>query len=185
MTYVVGYSGDSLAFPLRLPYGADQVRVILPEGTGTVSGLGFGPSEGAIIDNTAYSIVDGEGYARDSQLDVTFNSLPTPSLVESIQSFFDGRGYIVVIAWVAGAAMLGLLVYAFFFARQRGVVAGALPLGRYPEYEGLQRAEIVEMIAKLDEQRSADEIEEADYTARRAVLTQAALAERVTEVQPT
>ncbi|MDA1296507.1 MAG: hypothetical protein O3B04_00710 [Chloroflexi bacterium] len=185
MTFVVGYSGDSLEFPLRLPYGAGQVRIMLPEGAGTVSGLGFGPSEGAIIDETAYSIVDGVDYPRDSQLDVKFSSLPTPSLVESTQSFLDGRGYIILIAWVAGAAMLGLLIYAFFFARQRKASSQAIPAGTYPEYEGLKRTAIVEAIARLDEQHAAAEIEDADYSARRAVLTQAALAARVTEVQPT
>ncbi len=186
MTYVTEYDGDSLSFPLRLPYGADQVRIMLPEGEGEVTGLGFGAAEGAIIDDTAYSVVEGVNYPRDSQLDVQFSSLPTPSLLESIQDFFDGRGYIIVIAWVAGAAMLGLLVYAFFFARQRGAAASGSPQpGAYPEYEGLQRSEIVETIATLDARREAGEIEEEDYTARRAALTQAALAAGTTEAQPT
>jgi hypothetical protein len=185
VTYVVGYSGSTLEFPLRLPYGADQVRIMVPEGKGTVSGLGFGESEGAIVDDTAYSIVDGEAYPRDSQLDVTISSLPTPSLIERLQSFFDGRGYIIVIAWIAGAAMLAWLVYAYFFARQQRNSTQEVPSDRYPEYAGMERSTIVETIALLDQQNADGEIEDAEYTARRAVLTQAALAARVTEAQPT
>lgn len=185
LTYLVEYSGDSMEFPLRLAYGADSVRIIFPEGTATVTGLGFGESEGAIIVETAYSIVSGDSYPRDSQLDVTFGSLPTPSLLERTKAFFDGRAYIALIAWVAGAAMLGLLIYAFFFARQRRLSPTAVDLSNYPEYVGMQRTAIVETIAKLDQQHDADEIDEADYSARRAVLTQAALATRVTEFQPT
>lgn len=184
VTYVVEYKGDSLDFPLRLPYGADQVRVMIPEGKGVVTGLGFGEAEGAIIDDTAYSVVDGLDYARDSQLDIRFNSLPTPSLLERTQSFFDGRGYIVVVAWVAGAVMLGLLAYAFFFAKGRGKVKAPTGPGQYPEYEGLQRTEIVETIAALDKQHDSGEIEETDYAARRAALTLAALSVEKNEDPP-
>jgi hypothetical protein len=173
MTFIAPYEGDTLTFPLRLPYGADLVRIMLPEGQGIVTGMGFGPSEGALIDTTAYSVVSGQSYARDSQLDVTFSGLPTPSLVERIQSFLNGRGYIVVIAWVAGAAMLGLLTYAFFFARKR-TQAGDED-DDYPEYDDLERTEVVEAIAALDAKHEAGEIEESDYTARRSFLTRVAL----------
>ncbi|MDA0677234.1 MAG: hypothetical protein O2788_04430 [Chloroflexi bacterium] len=173
MTFIAPYEGNTLTFPLRLPYGADLVRIMLPEGQGSVTGLGFGPSEGALIDSTAYSVVTGQSYARDSQLDVTFSDLPTPSLVERIQSFLEGRGYIVVIAWVAGAAMLGLLAYAFFFARKRSQADDEGD--DYPEYDDMERTEIVEAIAELDAQHDAGEIEVSDYTARRAFLTRAAL----------
>lgn len=185
LTYLVEYEGDSLSYPLRLPYGADQVRVMIPEGKGDITGLGFGPLQGAIVVEEAYSVVDGQDYPRDSQLDVVISSLPTPSLLERTQSFFDGRGYIIVIAWVAGAALLGLLVYAFFFAKQRGTLAKSTEPGIYPEYEGLQRTEIVETIATLDKQHDSGEIQDADYAARRSALTQAALSGRTTEAQPT
>ncbi len=175
ITFVVGYEGDELTFPLRLAYGADQVRMMLPESDGTITGLGLSDPEGAIIEDTAYSVVTGTNYARGSQLDVVFGSLPTPSLLERTQNFFDGRGYIIVIAWVAGAVMLGILVYAFFFARRRNAPPGATMSEQYPEYEGLDRAEIVETIAALDKQHEAGEIEEADYNARRSALTKAAL----------
>jgi hypothetical protein len=185
MTFMVEYSGDSMLFPLRLPYGADEVRIIYPDSTGVVTGLGLGEPQGAIIIETAYSIVDGQAYPRDSQLDVIFSSLPTPSLVERTHNFFDGRGYIVVIAWIVGATMLGLLVYAFFFARQHRFVTRPDGENSYPEYTGMQRTAIVETIANLDQRHEADEIDDANYSARRSALTQAALAARVSETQPT
>ena len=181
MTFIVPYEGDSLSFPLRLPYGADLVRIMLPEGQGSVTGLGFGPSEGALIDTTAYSVVSGQSYPRDAQLGVVFSDLPTPSLVERIQSFLEGRGYIVVIAWVAGAAMLGLLTYAFFFTRKRSQVSDEET--DYPEYDDMERTEIVATIAELDSRHEAGEIEESDYTARRAFLTRAALSTPESEEQ--
>ena len=184
ITYIIEYDGDSLPFPLRLAYGSDLVRIMLPEGEGEVTGLGFGAAEGAIIEDTAYSVVDGQNYDRNSQLDVEFNSLPTPSLLEGTQNFFDGRGYIIVIAWIVGAVILGLLVYAFFFSKQRSSAPSDIVSEDFPEYEGLDRTEIVEKIAALDKQHDAGEIEETDYAARRAVLTQAALSSETTEEPP-
>lgn len=185
MTFVVGYEGDELAFPLRLAYGADQVRLMLPEGEGAITGLGLSNPEGAIIEDTAYSVVTGEGYERGAQLDVVFDSLPTPSLLERTQSFFDGRGYIIAIAWVAAAVMIGVLVYAFFFARQRRTAEGGAMPEQFPEYDGLERAEIIDTIAMLDKRHEAGEMEETDYNARRSALTKAALSARKTNAQPT
>ena len=185
MTFIVGYEGDQLNFPLRLAYGADQVRLMLPEGEGAITGLGLSDPEGAIIESTAYSVVVGEGYGRDSQLDVVFGSLPTPSLLERTQNFFDGRGYILVIIWVAAAVMIGILVYAFFFARHRRATGDGSMQEQFPEYDGLERAQIIDTIAKLDKRHEAGEIEDTDYNARRSALTQAALSARKTNAQPT
>ncbi len=175
VTYLANYDGDSLEYPLRLPYGADQVRIMLPEGDGDITGLGFGPAEGAIVVEEAYSVVTGESYPRDSQLDVVFSSLPTPSLLQNIQSFFDGRSYIILIGWVAAAGMFGLLGYAFFFARRRSPALELAVAGDYPEYGDLNRTEIVETIARLDDERESGGIDDAEYSSRRAALTKAAL----------
>jgi hypothetical protein len=88
------------------------------------------------------------------------------------------------VAWVVVAAVIGLLAYAFFFARQRGA-AEKSPVADFPEYRDLKRAQIVETIAELDGRREAGEIEEDDYKARREALKRAALAARRTETQPT
>ncbi len=184
-SYFAEYEGDELVFPLNLPYGVDQINLSMPEGKGTVSGAGFGEPQGVFFENEAFTVVKGENYERGARIDVVFGSLPTPSLVEATQIFLRGKTYIVVIAWVAGVVMLALLVYAFFFARQRSAAMQSVSAEAYPEYAGMARAEIVETIASLDEKHDAGEIEEAEYTARRAVLTQAALSPRVTEAQPT
>lgn len=184
LTYLIQYEGDSLSYPLRLPYGADQVRIMLPEGKGDITGLGFGPTEGAIVVDEAYIVVNGVEYPRDSQLDVVFSSLPTPSLLEKTQSFFDGRGYIIAVGWVAAAAMFGLLIYAFFFSKRRRLVLQTSTPGSFPEYGGLGRDEIVDTIAKLDKEHDSGEIEDADYAGRRSALTHAALSAEKDEDEP-
>ena len=181
MSYIIEYDGDSLEFPLRLPYGADQVRIMLPEGAGTVRGQGFGPSDGVIIDETAYSMVQGSDYARDSELNVRITGLPSPTTVQSLTNFFRGKSYIVAIIWVAAAALLGMLFYAFIFSRQRQNAAAMIPAlaggvsPSFPEYDGMPRSEIVQAIAELDDRHDAGDIDEDEYRSRRGVLKSAAL----------
>lgn len=185
MTYLVEYEGNTLDFPLNLPYGSDQVRMLIPEGNGTITGPGLGSPEATFIEDDSYSLVQGRDYAPGAEINVKFESLPTPNFVESVQNFFDGRIYILVAGWVVAAAMIGLLVYAFFFTRKRGEAGDGAGVADFPEYRNLKRAQIVETIAALDGQREAGEIEEDDYQARREALKRAALAARKTETQPT
>ncbi len=185
ITYTLDYEGDTLAYPLRLAYGADLVRLMIPKDAGTISGLGLGDMQEAVLNDDVFSVVDGRNYERGSQLDVQFTALPTPNLVESIQQFVNGRGYLIAIAWIAGAAMLGILVYAFFFARQRTSAPDAAGDESYPEYAGLGRSDIVATIAELDRQHDAGEIEEDNYNKRRSVLTKAALSAPSSEPQAT
>ena len=141
--------------------------------------------EFANLPGGAAGLLDGRDYARGAQLDVTFSSLPTPSFPDQVRNFFDGRGYLIAIAWAAGIVMLGLLAYAYFFAKHRGADSQTGDIAAFPEYAELERSEIVETIASLDKQHEAGEIEEDEYTRRRAALTDAALSARVTEAQPT
>jgi hypothetical protein len=181
MTYGVGYDGDSLDFPLRLPYGAGEVRIILPEGSGAVTGLGLGASESVIIEDTQYNIVTGKDYPRDSQLDVTFSGLPKPTLLQSLQSFLNGKTYILVVIWIVVVVILGLLAYAFVFARKTSSAkTSPAPAGgaasEYPEYADLDRGEIVKTIAELDGRHDTGEIGDEEYRGRRDALKGAALA---------
>ena len=192
LTYTVQYEGSTFGFPLRMPYGADIVRVLLPDGMGDVSAQGFGEPGSTVEGDTTYNVWQGDNYPRDSQLDLAIDSLPTPTFFEATKNFFDGRAYILVLAWVGAMAMLGLLAYAFFFARRRGEkpLAGEAGtadenLSRFPEYSSMGRPEIVQTIAELDGKRDAGEIAEEDYQARRAALKDAALSSTRTEVQPT
>ena len=180
MTYVAPYEGDALDFPLRLPYGADELRILTPDDGVSVTGLGLGAPEGVVIDTEAYTAVKGFDYPRDSQLDVRFESLPTPTTIENLQSFFDSNTYIFVVMWIVVALILAILVYAFFYARKTGRKVASAPAGgavtEYAEYTDLTRSEIVTAIAELDEKHDAGEIDGKEYQSRREALKHAALA---------
>lgn len=182
MTYGIEYSGDSLDFPLRLPYGADEVRFLLPQGSGTVSGVGLESLEPAEIDDVSYNIVSGTEYPRDSQLDVKFESLPQPAVIDNLQDFFDSNTMIFVIVIIVAVIILALLVYALFYSRKSSGTMSSAPAGGavsdYPEYSGLDRSQIVSAIAELDERHDSGEIDGAEYGKRREALKHAALSAR-------
>jgi hypothetical protein len=158
MTYELLYEGGKVTLPLRLPFGADVVRVMLAEGKGTVRAEGLGGAESVILNDTEYTAVEGRNFARGASLDVTIEGLPQPTIWERGVQFFEGRMYILIIIWVAAAVMLGLLVYAFIAARRRPALALATA-----------------NTGNADALLAARKISDADYAAKRETLSERAL----------
>ncbi len=193
MSYVVPYDGDSVVFPLKLPFGSDLVRVLLPENQGKLTGDGLGDPQSVIIGDGLYTSLEGKNYKRDTTLNITLGDLPQPTVAQKVVDFFDDRTYILIVIWVVAVVMLGLLAYAFIASRRRpkaapavaaadaSVVGGnasggtddaAAPSGS----AGLsERQRIVAEIAGLDDRHAAGKIPEAEYQARREELKQQAL----------
>ena len=172
ISYLLPYEGDSLTFPLRLPYGSDDVRIVLPEGQGTVSGMGLGETQSVVYGENVFAMNQGQDYERDSQLDVQFSRLPGPTRLQSAAGFFDDRSYMMVIVWVVGAAMVVLLGYALFASRSSRAAA-------------TERAKVVQAIADLDAEHDAGGISYLEYTERRHELTEKASRLRVSRGQAT
>jgi hypothetical protein len=183
MSYVVPYSGDSLDFELKLPFGAGLVRVMLPETRGKVTGDGFGPSDSVVLNDTVYQALEGRDYARGASVKMTFAGLPQPSLTGKVVDFFEGRLYVLVVIWVAAAVMIGLLAYAFIASKRRArataalAVAGggAMPANGPAEETLRERHRLVAEIAALDDQHAAGKIGDAEHSAKRAELKERAL----------
>jgi hypothetical protein len=129
MSYAVPYTGDSLDFELKLPFGAGLVRVMLPENRGRLAGTGADPSGSVVLNDTVYQALEGRGYDRGASVKIRFAGLPQPSLTGKIVDFFEGRVYALVIIWVAAAVMIGLLAYAFIASRRRARATPALAGG--------------------------------------------------------
>ena len=183
MSYVVPYTGDSLDFELKLPFGAGLVRVMLPENRGKLAGAGFGPSDSVVLNDTVYQALEGRGYARGATVNIRFAGLPQPSLTGKLMDFFEGRLYVLVVIWVAAAVMIGLLAYAFIASRRRAratpatAVAGggAMPASGPAEETLSERQRLVAEIAALDDQHAAGKVGDAEHTAKREELKQRAL----------
>jgi uncharacterized membrane protein len=169
MSYIIGYSGDGFDFTLKLPYGLDQVRLLLPDGGGTISGEGLGEIASVVVAENVFNSVEGNDYPAGSELVITFSGMPQPTLLQSVSDFFQGRTYVIVIIWIVGIALLGILGYAMYSSRKGG-------RSRDDTAEVFaSRGDVVAEIAALDEAFESDEIEEGTYRDRRDDLKQQAL----------
>jgi len=175
MTYGLLYEGGTVTLPLRLPFGADVVRVMLADGKGTVRAEGFGAAESVILNDTQYTAVEGRNFQRGASFEVTLEGLPQPSFWERGVQFFEGRMYILITIWVAAAVMLGLLVYAYVASRRRPALAVACADAGSAEALMAERKRIVDEIAALDDDHAADKVSDADYAAKREELSAKAL----------
>ncbi|MBM3957687.1 MAG: hypothetical protein FJ313_06505, partial [Gemmatimonadetes bacterium] len=118
-TYTIGYEGDALEFALRLPAGAESLRVFLAEG------LGNARLDGRTADNLVqagdrmYVMAEGAGYEPGSQVAVRYEGLPVPSFLRRVSEALGGRAYVLVIAWLAAAGTLAMLGYVFVVQRRK------------------------------------------------------------------
>ena len=163
VSFLLAYDGDGFEFPLILPFGADQVRFMLPHAESTITGEGLGQPRTEVVNDRLFTIVEGAGFDRGARLTVTVTGLPSPSFVERAVDYFGGRPYIPILAWLAGTAFLSLLAYALIRSRRR------------PATEAPTRRELVNAIAALDELRDAGKIEPERYTVEREALMRRAL----------
>lgn len=169
ISYIIEYEGDGFDFTLKLPYGADQIRVLLPDGGGSIAAEGFGSVESVVVANDVYNSVEGVDYAAGGEIVISFAGMPQPTPLQTLTDFFQGRTYVFVIIWVVGIALLGILGYAMYSSRKN---AG---LSSQDDDEMASRADIVVEIAALDEEFEEGKIEENAYNDRRDELKRLAL----------
>ena len=169
MSYIIGYSGDGFDFTLKLPYGLDQVRLLLPDGGGTISGEGLGQIESVVVAENVFNSVEGNDYPAGGVLVIAFSGMPQPTLLQTVSDFFQGRTYVIVIIWIVGVALLGILGYAMYSSRKGGSSRDDIA------EVFASRGDVVAEIAALDEAFESDEIDEGAYRDRRDDLKQLAL----------
>jgi hypothetical protein len=163
--YFVSYAGSEFGFTRNLPFGAGELRVLLPAGVATVSGRGLGPLKDVTLGPSVYSVMSGAGYERGASVELTFTRLPEPTTWQSLRTRArNADAYVKIgVPVAAGAILAGLLAYVFV-VRSR----------RRPETSE-NRDLLVREIASLDGRFEQGEIEEAEYLSRRAELVQRAL----------
>ncbi len=166
VSYLLEYEGDSFDFNLKLPYGADQVRMLLPEDGGSIEAEGFGAPESVVVADSVFNQYQGKDYAAGIELGATFSGLPQPTPVQTINYYIQDNDYVIYTVWPVGIAILAILGYALFVNRKRK---------EEDDDELASRDDIIAEILVLDEEYEAGNIDEDKYNDRRDELKQVAL----------
>ena len=164
ISYIIPYEGDGFDFTLKLPYGADQVRTLLPDDAGEISAEGFGTLESVVVADNVFNQFEGDNYAKGDEVLISYSGLPQPKLLQTVSDFFQGRTYVVVIIWIIGVAMLGILGWAIYSSRKRS--------HQYADDDGelVGRSDFLAEIAALDDEFEANKIDEDEYNEQREEL---------------
>ncbi|MBT3554072.1 MAG: hypothetical protein HN495_00605 [Chloroflexi bacterium] len=168
ISYILEYEGDSFDFNLKLPYGSDQVRMLLPDDGGSIDADGFDGPEPVVVGDSVFNQYQGDTYAAGIELGVSFSDLPQPTILQAVSDFFGGRTYVIVIIWIVGMTFLAILGYAMYSTRKNSNPASE------DDDELANRDDIIAEIAALDKEYEADNIDEDEYNHRRDELKQLA-----------
>lgn len=174
ISYSVPFEGAELSYPMRLPFGAESISILLPVGAGEVTGLGLTRSQTVTIGDSEYVRYDGSNYERRAELGLVISGLPRPDLGSQISDFVGSVQFRIAIVVSVALALVAAMAYVILIARRnRPVTAGDgadLSVDADPN-----RSAIVTAIAELDELRELGKIAEDEYLVRRQRLVRQAI----------
>ena len=176
ISYSAPFEDGEFSYPLRLPFGAETVSILLPEDAGTVTGLGLMRSEAVAIGDGQYIRYDGSDYERRAELGVVISGLPKPGISDQVSEFFDSTQFRIAIVASVALGLVAVVLYVVFVARRTTAKPTVSRLSTEGDADGA-RSTIIEAIAELDELRDLGKIEEDDYLAQRQRLVQRAISD--------
>ena len=174
ISYSAPFVGGELNFPLRLPFGAKTVSIMLPEGSGEITGLGLNKTENVTIGDGQYVRYDGSDYERRAELGVVISGLPKPDLRDQVLDFFESIQFRIAIVVSVVLALIGVMVSVVLIARRRQTVV-AVNSSDVAANADVERSSIVQRIAELDEMRELGKIPEDEYLVQRQQLVRKAI----------
>ena len=170
-SYTATYDVNTLHYPFRLPFGADRVSFLLPEGQGELTGMGLIEGDTVVLNEVTYVQYEGTDYPRGSQLDVVVTGLPSPGVSSQLLAFVSSGQFQVAIAVTVGLLLAGGLS-AFLLVRRQPSDEVESATTADPATD---RNAIIRQIAELDRQHESGTIPDSEYNQRRKVLVQTAL----------
>ncbi len=169
-SYSVSYRDGILTYPLRLPFGAGSVSIFLPEGIGTISGLGLTRGEEVEISGKNYVRYEGLNYERREELNVEISGLPLPGIQSQLQDFFGSTQFrVAIIATSLIAIGAAVIYYRLVISRSPQTFAQSAT-GDARNATGTSSETLLAEIAELDESYDLGKVEDGDYTRRRREL---------------
>ena len=180
ISYSASFADGVFEYPFRLPFGAKSVTVLIPEGSGEVTGLGLTRADTAVIGDARYVQYEGSSYERRAELGLRITGLPRPNVTSQFVEFLGSDEARIAIVASVVIAMLGIVAYVVVLSRRQvraSAAGGVVSDGDFDgdlggDSGGNTRSHLVMAIAELDEMHELGKIEEAEYMGRRRQLVQ-------------
>ena len=168
ISYSASFANGEFEYPFRLPFGAESVTVLIPEGSGEVTGLGLTRSDTAVIGDDQYVQYAGTAYERRAELGLRITGLPKPDLQSQFIEFLGSDQARIAIVVSVVIAMIGIVVYVVLMSRRQMQTTASSEIAS----AGDRRSNLVAAIAELDDMHELGKIEDSEYVSRRRQLVQ-------------
>ena len=174
ISYSVPFEGGELTLPMRLPFGAESLSILLPVGAGEVMGLGLTRSQTVTIGDSEYVQYDGANYERRAEIGLVISGLPRPDLGSQISDFFGSVQFRIAMVVSVALALAAAIAYVMLIARRHRPIAVGNDVDLNVDADP-NRSAIITAIAELDELRELGKIAEDEYLVRRQRLVRQAI----------
>ena len=168
ISYTASFDDGKFSYPLRLPFGADSVSILIPEDSGMVTGLGLQQVETVTIGDERYVEYEGANYERSAELGVVITGLPKPDLQSQVLEFFESVQFRIAIIVSVALAMIAIIAYVVLASRRHQVASAAVTMRSNGDSD--TRSATVAAIAELDEMHELGKIDDHEYSTRRSRL---------------
>ena len=174
ISYSAPFQDGEFEYPLRLPFGADSISILLPEESGQVSGSGLTDSENITIGDVRYTKYDGADYERGAEVGVLISGLPKPGISDQFLDFLDSTQFQVAIVASVAFVLIAVMIYVALIVRRKNT-GESEPGFPTRNDQSAARSDIIRSIADLDEMRELGKIDEDEYLVQRQRLVQQAI----------
>ena len=173
-SYLFPYNGDRVSFSQNLLQGAEIYQVLVPERLPTVQVTGLEPIPVVNIQGSVYRAWEGRDFLPGEGPEIELVHLPQPGLLARLKNSLTNGALWRKAIPAAAAASLALLLLFGAIKAPRGTAAqeGQAPRGPLPDVS----SELVQAIARLDEQYRRGELAEDQYRRTRQGLKSRVLA---------
>lgn len=167
--YRVPYESDIKQYTPNFPMGAESFRVMVVKGLAEGSGPGMRNADDIAIGETTYQVLEAGPLAPGMRAAVRLDQLPQPTLLQRADNAVRSDGFRR--GALPGAVGLVLVVaVGFVLLRRRNPVGRSIVITVDGEKKSRPptHAELVAMIARLDAQFEAGEVDEEEFERLRA-----------------
>ncbi|MDP7194438.1 MAG: hypothetical protein QF496_02545 [Dehalococcoidia bacterium] len=142
------------SFNLKLPFGADKVRVLMNAPEGIIKGEGLKSLEKIKIDEDFYTISEGTNYDRGSNIELELSSFAESKNISSIFTFFETNLYKIILIFFISLILLLLIIYSVFLSMKNN-----------PDYKlSEERERLILKIDELKKSLQSGKISKEEYT---------------------
>ena len=145
---------SKFSFNLKLPFGADKVRILMNAPEGIIKGEGLKSLEKIKIDENFYTISEGTDYDRGSNIELELSSFAESKNISSIFTFFETNLYKIILIFFISLTLLLLIIYSVFLSMKNN-----------PDHKlSEERERLILKIDELKKSLQSGKISKEEYT---------------------